>query len=179
MKNNNFQKKFIVHICEYQTDVQGFLLKDILQNFLDKENKHGLEVSKDKIFILIDNNKIRDNQVNLNDITYNIYSLIYLLYEFKKNELIYFSNTIINSDFKYSVTNFKNDYKVNINIDKSKFFLDAINSQIFMSAEIRPLILCKRFFFDVDLFLFWIGVLVSIATIISTIYDILAFHFNK
>ena len=181
MRYSSFQKSFIVHICKYKTDVQGFLLKDILQEFLNKENKYGLEVCNNNILILVNNNKVKNNKVDLNDYTYEVYSLIYLLYELKQKELIYFSNTAISDDFKYSITNFKNDYGVNINIDreKSKFFLEAINSQIFISSEIRPLILCKRFFFDADKFLFLVGFLVSVATIISTIYDVLSFHFKE
>lgn len=179
MRYNSFQKKFIVHICEYKTNIQGFLFKDILQSFL--KNKYGLEVENNGVFILANNKKVRNNSANLNDYTYEIYSLIYLLYELKQKELIYFSTIVINNDFKYSITNFKNDYRIDIKIDKekSKFFLEAINSQIFISSEVRPFIICKRFFFDTDKFLFIVGVVVSFATILSTILDMLEYFKNK
>nr|DAI56056.1 MAG TPA: hypothetical protein [Caudoviricetes sp.] len=180
MKYSNFQKRFIVYICKYDSNVQGYLFKDILQSFLRHKNKYGLEVNTENVFILI-NKSIKINGTISNKYISEVYSLIYLLYELNKKELIYFSNSIISNDFKYSVTAFKNDDSNNINIEKekSKFFLKIINSQIFISSDLRTYVLFKRFFFDTNVFIFWIGVLVSIATIISTIYDILTFHFKE
>lgn len=181
MQYNSFQKKFIVYICEYKTDIQGYLLKNILQDFLFKNNEYGLKVKKNSISILAKNNEVKSGTSELNRYTYEVYSLIYLLYELEKKDLIYFSDTIITNEFQCSLTAFKNDYNININInkDKSDFFLNALNSQIFISSEMRPLILFKRFFFDKDKFLFGIGILVSIATILTSFFDVLTFFFTK
>lgn len=180
MRYSSFQKKFIVYIYRYRSNIQEHLLKNILQDFLKEKNKYGIEVDEKNIYILI-NCLHNTDETSINKYISEIYSIVYLLYELEKKELIYFSKPVIKSNFRYSVTSFQNDDKNNINIDeeKSKFFLQIINSQIYISSELRTYIFLNRFFFTFDRFIFWIGVLVSIATIISTIYDVLAFHFNK
>ena len=179
MKYSSFQKKFIVYICKYHSDIQGYLFKDILQDFLKKKNKYGLEVNEKNVNILIDKNR-NSNEVDINKYVSEIYSIVYLLYELEKKELIYLSDTIINGDFKYSITDFNDDFNININIkeNKSKFFLEIINSQIYISNDLRKYIFLKKFLFNFESFVFWIGILVSIASIISTIYDVLTYHFK-
>ena len=180
VRYNSFQKKFIVYIYRYRSNIQEHLLKNILQDFLKEKNKYGIEINEKNIYILANKNNNID-EISINKYISEIYSIVYLLYELEKKELIYFSKSVIKNNFKYSVTSFENDSRDDINIkeEKCKFFLQIINSQIYISSELRTYIFFNRFFFTFDRFIFWIGVLVSIATIISTIYDVLTFHFKE
>ena len=50
MRYSSFQKKFIVYIYRYRSNIQEHLLKNILQDFLKEKNKYGIEVDEKNIY---------------------------------------------------------------------------------------------------------------------------------
>lgn len=94
MRYSSFQKKFIVYIYRYRSNIQEHLLKNILQDFLKEKNKYGIEVDEKNIYILI-NCLHNTGEKSINKYISEIYSIVYLLYELEKKELIYFSKPVI------------------------------------------------------------------------------------
>ena len=78
MRYSSFQKKFIVYIYRYPSNIQEHLLKNILQDFLKEKNKYGIEVDEKNIYILI--NCLHNTcEKSINKYISEIYSIVYLL----------------------------------------------------------------------------------------------------
>lgn len=177
MKYNNIQKEFILYVKNYKSDIQGYLFKNIFQDFLKKNKNYGIDVEKDTIYIL-SNNSYSTKEKDVNQYLNEIFSLFYLIYELEKKELIFFSKNEINDNFKFSLTEFKNDTKTEVLIQEEKVnsFLKNLNSQIYLSTELKGNIYFNRFIWDREDILFKVGFIVSIATIVSTIHEVLSYY---
>ena len=172
MSYNEFQKKIIKTIVEFQINGVDVLFKELFQEIIEKNLKEcGIIINEDTVFIS-SNNFIKDKN--------KIFELFFLFEYLIKNNLFNFIKTEkmqknFEKNYKYRIYNPEDTLKINLDINTVKLIYDNLYSDFYISTNLREIkqnnfLTTEQMSLRLTRRALWVSIAVSIITILITVF---------